>query len=282
INELCPVMTEEPVDPEVTTTYKGDTIGFCCKRCRQKFEDDPERYAPRLAGLQVHEGGEAGPIDVEDTPASVASSPPPGSDRQEHERSEPAGVPVTRQGGTSDEPGHGHADEHGDHEHGAKTEAEHEKHEHEHAAGGSGLGRLMAWLGRFHPPMVNFPIAMLVGAAVAELLRMATKRQFFAGAGRFCLWFAGLTAAAAGVLGWFFAGFHLTDGRWIMTTHRWLGTATVVWAVLTLIVGERSYRAADSSKILVYRVLLFVGAIAVLTTGFFGGAMIYGINHYAW
>jgi uncharacterized membrane protein/YHS domain-containing protein len=278
INEFCPVMTEERVDPEVTTTYKGHTIAFCCKRCLRKFEGDPEHYAMRLAVFREDQEAAAGGGGAERTSASQGSSPPTAANTHEHGPSE-------SEGGTMAQPAEGHAHEHGEHEHSEEGEAEHEEHEHgehEHAAGASGLGKLIAWLGRFHPPAVNFPIAMLVGAALAELLRMGTKRQYFAGAGRFCLWFGGLGAVVAGMLGWFFAGFELTDSSWIMTTHRWLGTATVLWALVTLIVGERSYRVTDSSKLLVYHVLLFVGAVAVLTTGFFGGAMIYGIDHYAW
>ena len=33
-----------------------------------------------------------------------------------------------------------------------------------------GVPRPLAWLGKFHPPAVNFPIAMLTAAALSELL----------------------------------------------------------------------------------------------------------------
>src|SRR5207249_9815896 len=63
--------------------------------------------------------------------------------------------------------------------------------------------KLIGWLGRFHPAAVHFPIALLTAAAVAELLRMATGRPAFDAVSRYCLWFGTLTAAFAGVLGWF-------------------------------------------------------------------------------
>jgi uncharacterized membrane protein/YHS domain-containing protein len=257
VNRYCPVLPEEEVDPSVTTTYQGMTIGFCCKKCLRKFEANPQRYADRLAAFQKEAAG--------------------GQDLA---------------GGHADEEGHAHtseanpAHEHDDHEEGELGEHEEmesgAEHHHDHGAGGSGIARLIAWFGNFHPAAVNFPIAMLVGAALSELLWIGTKRPLFTSAGRFCLWFGGLGAVAAGTLGWFFGGFHLVDKSWILTTHRWLGTSTALWALLTLIVGERAFRSTEGTRRVGYRVMLFVGAVAVVVTGFFGGAMVYGIDHYAW
>ncbi len=285
INEFCPVMTEERADPSITTTYQGQIIAFCCQRCRRKFEANPERYAAPLTAFRKGAGGSMPGAGRE------GQAQPDEGESQEHQHGSSRireGVATAsrearahRDGGPGQAGGDEREPMHADHEH---DESEsHADHEHEeHATPASGVARLIAWIGGFHPASVNFPIAMLVGAAVAELLWIGTKRQLFAHAGRFCLWFGGVGAVVAGTLGWFFAGFHLTDDTWIMTTHRWLGTATASWALLTLIVGERAYRAGKDTRRGAYRVLLFVGAIAVLVTGFFGGAMLYGIDHYAW
>jgi plastocyanin len=170
-------------------------------------------------------------------------------------------------------------------------------HEHERADGGTdessarrtAMGadpdrsQFVRWIGKFHPPMINFPIGLMVAAALAELLLMSTRRPTFEAAARYCLWFGALGAIAAGVLGWCLAGFQLRDARWIMTTHRWLGTATVAWSILVLVLSERSRGVAQPRKGRgMYRFTLFVGALVVLATGFFGGALIYGIDHYAW
>ncbi len=48
---------------------------------------------------------------------------------------------------------------------------------------------LIQWLGKFHPPSINFPIALLLMAAVAEALLLATGRPLFDHAARFCVWF---------------------------------------------------------------------------------------------
>lgn len=146
----------------------------------------------------------------------------------------------------------------------------------------TGLKKFVYWLGKFHPPMVNFPIALIVAAALAELLYMGTRNSIFDHASRFCTWLGVLGAIAAGVLGWFFAGFRLTDHMWLMTWHRWLGTTAVVWALITLILSEKSRPPQAGGLRRWFRFFLFIAAIVVLIVGFFGGAMIYGLDHYQW
>ena len=147
----------------------------------------------------------------------------------------------------------------------------------------SGLsGEIVRWLGKFHPPAANFPIALLVAAALAEILFAVTGRPTFDAASRFCLWFAALAAVMTGTLGWFLGGFRAADPSWIMTTHRWLGTSTDVLAVITLLVGEASRRPGRQWVRRWFRVLLVVVALMVLAAGFFGGALVYGIRHYDW
>lgn len=41
INTTCPVMGEE-IDPEVTTSYNGATVAFCCKGCVSDWNEMSE------------------------------------------------------------------------------------------------------------------------------------------------------------------------------------------------------------------------------------------------
>jgi hypothetical protein len=99
---------------------------------------------------------------------------------------------------------------------------------------------------------------------------------------RYCVWFGALTAAGAGTLGWFLAGFRLTDTSWVLMTHRWLGTSTVAFAALVLFLCEASRGEGRWKTRICFRVTLFTIAGLVAVTGFFGGAVVYGLNHYAW
>src|SRR5271157_1272426 len=142
--------------------------------------------------------------------------------------------------------------------------------------------KMIRWLGKFHPPAVHFPIALLTAAAVAEFLRVATGKPAFDAITRYCVWFGTLTAAGAGTLGWFLAGFRLTDASWVMMTHRWLGTSTVAFAGLVLVLSELSRRPDRRRTRMSFRVALLVVAVLVSATGFFGGAVVFGLNHYTW
>ncbi|MGO9600431.1 MAG: c-type cytochrome [Isosphaeraceae bacterium] len=142
--------------------------------------------------------------------------------------------------------------------------------------------KLIRWFGKFHPPSVHFPIALLTAAVVAEFLRIRTGKPAFDVILRYCLWFGTITALVSGVLGWFLGGFRLTDPSWVMLTHRWLGTSTVVCAVLVLMLCEVRCRLEHRQTGLWFRVPLIVLAVLVSATGFFGGAMVFGLNHYNW
>jgi uncharacterized membrane protein/mono/diheme cytochrome c family protein len=140
-------------------------------------------------------------------------------------------------------------------------------------------GKVAGWLGKLHPPAVHFPIALLAAAAVAELLRLATGKPAFEAASRYCVWAGCLTAVAA-ALGWFRGGFRLGDASWVLTTHRWLGTATVACAAMVLLLSEASRRPHRPRTGGWFRVTLLLVAGLVLLTGFFGGAVVHGLDHY--
>ena len=72
----------------------------------------------------------------------------------------------------------------------------HEGHE---MAGGeaseSGWQHFVSWIGHFHPAMTVFPIAMILSAALAELLRVWTKSPWLGGASRWSMIVGGVGAA---------------------------------------------------------------------------------------
>src|SRR4051812_21899850 len=55
----------------------------------------------------------------------------------------------------------------------------------DHATGGT--PHVVRWVGHFHPSMTVFPLGMLLGAALAELLRMLKGPQWLDGASRWCV-----------------------------------------------------------------------------------------------
>lgn len=47
VNSLCPIMGHQIAETGSTTTWKDQTIGFCCKACLPKWDDlsDDEKAA---------------------------------------------------------------------------------------------------------------------------------------------------------------------------------------------------------------------------------------------
>jgi hypothetical protein len=111
---------------------------------------------------------------------------------------------------------------------------------------------------------------------------MITGRHSFHGTSRYCVWIGASTALAAGVLGWFSAGFHLRDASWILMAHRWLGTSTVAFSGLVLMLSAVRCHAKRYLTRTCFAVTLLLLAVLVLATGFFGGAVVFGLEHFNW
>lgn len=48
INDMCPVMPEEMIDPDYFVEYQGKKIYLCCRQCIRKFNKNPESYISDL------------------------------------------------------------------------------------------------------------------------------------------------------------------------------------------------------------------------------------------
>lgn len=143
----------------------------------------------------------------------------------------------------------------------------------------SGWRHLVRWSGHFHPPLTAFPIAMLLGAALAEGIRLYGGAAWFDGAVRWCVIVGASTAVVAAPLGWAFATER--GGSRVLEIHRWLGTAAAGVGILILILSELGHRRGGA-WLIAFRAVLFISVPLVIATGFFGGAMVYGTHAYDW
>lgn len=48
VNDMCPVKTDQPVDPAQTVEHEGKKVGFCCAKCKAAFLKDPAKYADKI------------------------------------------------------------------------------------------------------------------------------------------------------------------------------------------------------------------------------------------
>ncbi len=245
-NEMCPVMTDEPIDPQISTEYRGQTVYLCCRRCLRTFLENPEQYVEFL------------PAGYFDDP--VADEPGEHEHNHEHD--------------TEHEHDHDTEHEH-DHAHGAHDG--HVHHEPETAA-----GRWIAFAGKFHPVVVHFPIALAFAALLAEALSLRFRPEYFLAAGRFSLHLAAISALLAAPLGWAAAAYASYPALELtLEWHRWLGIAATVLLIAAAITGEIRIRRSGNERLAwTYRGILLAAVIATGITGHLGAVLIFGPGHF--
>ena len=145
--------------------------------------------------------------------------------------------------------------------------------------------RIVRDIGQFHPPSTHFPIALLIVALPVDFLWILTRKDSWKATARFCVMLGAVTAVITATLGWCDAPFSTYAGvsASVLWWHRWVGTATAIWAVLAATLSELSNRQESSQR--VYRwfhLTLVIGAILVSVAGYLGASLIYGLNHFSW
>ncbi len=137
--------------------------------------------------------------------------------------------------------------------------------------------RLLDWLGRFHPMLVHFPIAFIPAALFTAIV--CRKRPGFAKPVQFLVVTAGVTAPFALLSGWLSGGFQLGLDDWVMQSHRWLGTGIGIGAfALGVFALKRPEQDRGTSMIVGLSIL----TAAILVQGWFGGALVHGVDHLNW
>ncbi|MCF8883227.1 hypothetical protein L5849_11000 [Erythrobacter sp. SN021] len=127
-------------------------------------------------------------------------------------------------------------------------------------------------LGRLHPFAAHFPIALLLTAFLAELVLLARPALGLETSVRVLVAGGALGATFAAVLGWFAAGWRLTDRSETLGLHRWNGTAIAIVSLIAWWAASRPSRTP-------LRALLALLAAAILYQGYLGGEMVFGPNH---
>lgn len=139
------------------------------------------------------------------------------------------------------------------------------------------LGRLVDWLGRFHPMLVHFPIAFIPAALFTAVV--GRRRPGFAKPVQFLVVTAGVTAPFAMLSGWLSGGFALGADDWLTESHRWLGTGIGLGA---LVLGIYALRRPEKDRGTTMIIGLSILTAAMLVQGWFGGALVHGVDHLNW
>lgn len=134
----------------------------------------------------------------------------------------------------------------------------------------------MALIGRLHPLIVHFPIALVIIAAVAESGASLTRDWRWR-----LVAYANVRAAAIFAIAAAFAGWRLAvapgDSTAVVEWHRWLGVCaaatTVAAALATAGDNGRSLAAGWT-----YRAALMSATVLVIVTAHLGGVLVWGAD----
>lgn len=144
-------------------------------------------------------------------------------------------------------------------------------------AGMSTFERFLDWLGRLHPIVIHFPIAFFPAALFTAVV--GRRRTAFAAPVQFLVVAGGVIAPIAMVLGWLTGGLTLTDTDPLLRVHRWLGTAIGLSGLALAIWAWKRPREDRSPGMIA---ALAGTTAAIIVQGWFGGAIVHGIDHMDW
>ena len=135
----------------------------------------------------------------------------------------------------------------------------------------------MALIGRLHPLLVHFPIGLVLIAAVAEVVAMATSLGDWQAVAVVNVRVGAVFAIGAAIAGWRLASSPGMEATSSLDWHRWLGTIAAV-AVSGAALATAGARGRSPFALWVYRMTLFWAAVLVAVTGHLGGLLVWGAD----
>jgi uncharacterized membrane protein len=134
----------------------------------------------------------------------------------------------------------------------------------------------MALTGRVHPLLVHFPIALVLIAAVAELVSLTTRFPEWHMVAVANIRAGAAFAVASASAGWLLASSRIVEASPALELHRWFGLAGVVASVAAaLATGEMD---RPPRRLWFYRIALFWAAALVAVAGHFGAVLVWGAD----
>jgi len=132
-------------------------------------------------------------------------------------------------------------------------------------------------IGRLHPLLVHFPIGLVLIAAVAEVVAMATSLRDWRAVAVANVRVGAVFAIGAAMAGWRLASSPGIEATSSLEWHRWLGTIAAL-AVAGAALTTAGARDRSAFALWVYRITLFWSAALVAVTGHLGGLLVWGAD----
>jgi uncharacterized membrane protein len=131
-------------------------------------------------------------------------------------------------------------------------------------------------MGRLHPLLVHFPIALVIAAAAAEAVAAALNDIRWRAVAVVNVRAGAAFAVAAVVAGWRLAAEGM-DSTTLFEWHRWLGVVAAGVAIAAA-AATAGVGCQPSGRIRIYQAALFGAAVLVAVTGHVGGLLVWGAD----
>ena len=133
----------------------------------------------------------------------------------------------------------------------------------------------MLLIGKLHPLLVHFPIALVLAAAGAEIIAIRTRQVSWRAIAVANVRMGAAMGALTLIAGWVLATAPFVEATSSLTSHRWTGVAAVAATIGAAVASWRSHGESHRSLV-VYRGALFGAAALVAIAGHLGAALVWG------
>ena len=123
--------------------------------------------------------------------------------------------------------------------------------------------------------VVHFPIAILLLAAIFELLSIKKYNSKYRPAINLSVYIGAFVSVVSAIFGLILANSNDAEGQ-TLDLHKWLGIASAVGGILTALLLYFIEKKNSFGNIRLYRISLFVTTIGVSLAGHYGGSLTHG------
>jgi uncharacterized membrane protein len=136
----------------------------------------------------------------------------------------------------------------------------------------------MALIGRLHPLLIHFPIALVLIAAVAELAAMATRMPEWRAVAVANVRAGAAFAIVAALAGWLLGSSRFVEPSDGLEWHRWFGISAAIVAVAAALTAGSVVHHPRPQQLWAYRGAIFCAAGLVGIAGHLGALLVWGAD----